>query len=184
MVVLPAVFPAIRKVCPDTGEELALTYSIPSANRPRVHRDSTVKNTPSQVVVGKLDSFKPPASHPCLQTTFIFFFFFFRYQKRANDSKWDEVRGKGWWKAGGQPVVRVRAILQPFPLTFLYALLSNLSPAPLYFSARFSDSPSCSRVFFSSSLLPQSALFPLHLLSIHGVTFRSGRSANWPSNSF
>lgn len=103
MVVLPAVFPAIRKVCPDTGEELALTYSIPSANRPRVHRDSTVKNTPSQVVVGKLDSFKPPASHPCLQTTFIFFFFFFRYQKRANDSKWDEVRWmmESWWPTGG-----------------------------------------------------------------------------------
>ena len=175
MVVLSAVFPAIQLVCPDAVEELTLTCANPSANRPR----STLgiayrkKYTSAASTRGKAGFFP---LLPFEQLLFLFFFFSFfllllRYQRRAND--WvGGVRldsGEGWGRGASSPLVasgravRVRAILQPLPLTFLYA--SAVQSSLLLFCLPLLDSPGsspCSELPRAGSFLPLCFFNPLY----------------------
>lgn len=116
--------------------------------------------------------------------TFRQLLFFLRYQRCANDSKWSGIRGAGAGaearRGEGGRVEWARTILEPLPLTFLYASLSDLSrlSPPFRFTLFL---PICSFLsgraphrFLSTRFIPSR---PVVIYS-RGVTSRSGRSAN------
>lgn len=93
-----------------------------------------------------------------------------------------------WWPAG---VVRVHANLDPFSAKFsprsAIQSLPWFSSSRLYYSSVFSFASRFSSdsvaFFFFQSASPILFIPSCQLLSIHGITSRSGRSANWPCDS-